>query len=151
MSVVSSTNGGVESAMPILESLTPDGVGDVDVVGVGSSLLTEICAGSASRITLVPSRFNAISNPNPGTISSGLCSMEESEPVIPQVAVFASLRADFPQESVREWARECDLEDFDSVFTREFECECEVRLNVPPLLVPLVTECSRVTTMGMTD
>lgn len=151
MSILSSTNGGVESAMPILESLIPDGVGDVDIVGVESSLLTEICAGSASRITLVPSRFNASSNPSPGTISSRLFSMEGSEPVIPQVAVFASLRADFPQESVREWARECDLGDFDSVFTREFEFECEVRLNVPLLLVPLAAECSRDPTIGITD
>jgi hypothetical protein len=74
-----------------------------------------------------------------------------STPVRPQVAVFAILRADFPHESVREWPRECDFEDFDSVLTRELECECEMRLNVPPLLVPWEAECSRESTIGKID
>jgi hypothetical protein len=107
--------GGVDKAMPTITLLDVEGTGDVDTVVAVTPMSTGIYAGSASLITFVSSLLKAPSNPLVAARASEL----RSAPVMPHAADLATFNADFPQESVRE----CDLEDFDSVLDKEFECE----------------------------
>jgi hypothetical protein len=102
------------------------------------------CAGSASRITLVPSFFNAPSKsggpryePVPiidELLSAAAPPVEELGYTHVTVAL-ANLIALFDQESLLEWefVREWDLEDLDMLLASELEYEC--------MVVPVAVAC----------
>jgi hypothetical protein len=106
-----------------------------------------ICAGSASRMTFVPSRFNAPSKsggPRYGPVPiidelvSGIVPAPPAELGNPHITVaLANLIAFFDHESFRECVREWDLEDLGSDFASEFECECVPVLVLPSLKLVL--------------
>ena len=121
-----SSAGGVDRAIPILTSLAAEnGGGDVDEAEIALSgvmaLSTGRCAGSARRMTFVPSLFNAFSNPAVLALVVAFSSSGQTSALVrPHAADLAILSADLDHES----PREC-FDDFERLFANEFECECE--------------------------